>query len=70
MLVLGENTPADNIMAETILGLHDHLRRRAPNTSNRYMAADRVQSEVQLLSDLKIQIQTEALNCCSQVSKL
>ena len=39
MIVLGENAPADNIMAETILGLHDHLRRRAPNASDSYMAA-------------------------------
>ena len=36
MLVLGENTPAANIMAETILGIHDHLRRRASNASESY----------------------------------
>ena len=39
MLVLEETTPADNIMAENIPGIHNHLRRRASKASDGYTAA-------------------------------
>ena len=39
MIVLGKNAPADNIMAETILGLTDNLKRKAPNASDSYITS-------------------------------
>ena len=54
ILVLSKNAPADNITAETILGLHDHSWRSAPNTSNSYMAAKPVSPQTKLLIGLKL----------------